>query len=60
MRLCGVPCREVGDYKVPDYKLEYGIVHSVSRPDYDHVWVEFYIPDIGWIPMESSSDDPAG
>ena len=60
MRLCGVPCRAVGDYKVPDHKLEYGILHSVSRPDYDHVWIEFYIPDVGWVPMESSSDDLPG
>ena len=60
LRLCGIPCRAVGDYKVPDYKLEYGIMHSVSQPDYDHVWIEFYIPDAGWVPMESSSDDLPG
>ena len=60
LRLCGVPCRAIGDYKVPDYKLEYGILHTVCRPDYDHVWLEFYVPGVGWIPMESSSDDLPG
>jgi transglutaminase-like putative cysteine protease len=60
LRLCGVPCRAIGDYKVPDYKLEYGILHTVCRPDYDHVWLEFYVSDMGWIPMESSSDDLPG
>jgi len=60
LRLCGVPCRAVGDFKVPDYKLEYGLLHCVSRPDYDHVWLEFYVPDVGWLPMESSSDDLPG
>ena len=60
MRLCGVPCRAVGDYKVPEYKLEYGILNSISRPDYDHVWIEFFVPDVGWVPMESSSDDLPG
>lgn len=60
MKLCRVPCRSVGDYKIPDYKLEYGILNTVCRPDYDHVWIEFYIPDIGWVPMESSSDHLTG
>ncbi|HJO94271.1 MAG TPA: transglutaminase domain-containing protein [Victivallales bacterium] len=60
LRLCGVPCRAVGDYKVPDYKLEYGILHSFCRPDYDHVWIEFYVPEVGWVPMESSSDNLPG
>ena len=60
MRLCNIPCRAVGDYKVPDYKLEWGISNTYTQPDYDHVWIEFYIPDIGWVPMESSSDDLPG
>ncbi len=54
MRLCGVPCRAVGDFKVPNYKLQYGFLRTISRPDYDHVWIEFYIPDVGWVSMESS------
>ena len=60
MRLCNIPCRAVGDYKVPDYKLEWGILNTYTQPDYDHVWIEFFIPGIGWIPMESSSDDLPG
>ncbi len=60
MRLCNIPCRAVGDYKVPDYKLEWGILNTYTQPDYDHVWIEFYIPGIGWVPMESSSDDLPG
>ena len=60
MRLCRVPCRAVGDYKIPDYKLEHGIINTVCRPDYDHVWIEFYVPDVGWVPMESSSDNLQG
>lgn len=56
MRLCGVACRPVGDFKVPEYKLRYVPVGSVCTPDYDHAWVEFYVPEVGWIPMESSSD----
>jgi hypothetical protein len=57
MRLCGVACRPVGDFKVPEYKLRYGRVGSVCTPDYDHAWVEFYVPAVGWVPMESSSDN---
>ena len=57
MRLCGVACRPVGDFKVPEYKLRYTRVGSVCTPDYDHAWVEFYVPAVGWVPMESSSDN---
>jgi hypothetical protein len=57
MRLCGVACRPVGDFKVPEYKLRYARVSSVCTPDYDHAWVEFYVPAVGWVPMESSSDN---
>jgi len=60
LKLAGIPCRQVGDYKVPEYKLEYGPVGQEAKPDYDHVWIEFWIPGAGWIPMESSSDDLPG
>ena len=33
------------------------LVGSVCTPDYDHAWVEFYVPAVGWVPMESSSDN---
>ena len=26
-------------------------------PDFNHVWMEFYLPGIGWLPMESNPDD---
>jgi Transglutaminase-like superfamily len=60
MRLCGVACRPVGDFKVPEYKLRYERIGSVCAPDYDHAWVEFYVPAVGWVPMESSSDNVPG
>jgi Transglutaminase-like superfamily len=56
MRLCGVACRPVGDFKVPEYKLRYERVNAVCTPDHDHAWVEFYEPEVGWLPIESSSD----
>ena len=27
------------------------------QPDFNHVWMEFYLPGIGWLPMESNPDD---
>jgi|SRR5579883_37214 transglutaminase-like putative cysteine protease len=53
-RLNGIPCRTVGRYKCPPY-AEYQ--HVPLQPDFNHVWLEFYIPGVGWLPMESNPDD---
>ncbi|OCQ92622.1 transglutaminase [Nostoc sp. MBR 210] len=53
-RLNGIPCRTVGRYKCPPY----GEHQKVPlQPDFNHVWLEFYIPNFGWLPMESNPDD---
>ncbi|MBW4550245.1 MAG: transglutaminase [Aphanocapsa sp. GSE-SYN-MK-11-07L] len=53
-RLNGIACRTVGRYKCPAYPDHWGIP---LQPDYNHVWLEFYIPGVGWLPMESNPDD---
>lgn len=53
-RLNGIACRTVGRYKCPPYALTR---HLPLQPDYNHVWLEFFIPGIGWLPMESNPDD---
>jgi transglutaminase-like putative cysteine protease len=53
-RLNGIACRTVGRYKCPPRPLERGLP---LEPDYNHVWMEFYLPGIGWVPMESNPDD---
>jgi transglutaminase-like putative cysteine protease len=53
-RLNGIACRTVGRYKCPPYPHQKGIP---LLPDYNHVWMEFYLPGIGWLPMESNPDD---
>lgn len=53
-RLNGIACRTVGRYKCPLQVLTFGIP---LVPDFNHVWMEFYIPNIGWLPMESNPDD---
>lgn len=53
-RLNGIACRTIGRYKCPQ-KPEMRYVPL--QPDYNHVWLEFYIPDVGWLPMESNVDD---
>ncbi len=53
-RLNGIACRTVGRYKCPAKADQ----HNVPlEPDYNHVWLEFYIPGYGWLPMESNPDD---
>jgi transglutaminase-like putative cysteine protease len=54
MRLNGIACRTVGRYKCPARADQPGIY---LEPDFNHVWIEFYIPGFGWVPMESNPDD---
>ena len=53
-RLNGIPCRTVGRYKCPPHGEQQGVP---LQPDFNHVWLEFYVPSIGWLPMESNPDD---
>ncbi|MBE9177843.1 transglutaminase [Oculatella sp. LEGE 06141] len=53
-RLNGIACRTVGRYKCPPHAEQQGFP---LQPDFNHVWIEFYIPDYGWVPMESNVDD---
>ncbi|MEY2984984.1 MAG: hypothetical protein RLZZ568_1601, partial [Cyanobacteriota bacterium] len=53
-RLNGIACRTAGRYKCPPHPLSRNLP---LEPDFNHVWFEFYIPGIGWLPMESNPDD---
>jgi hypothetical protein len=53
-RLNGIACRTIGRYKCPQHP-EYR--NLPLEPDFNHVWLEFYVPGIGWLPMESNVDD---
>ncbi|MBF2073269.1 MAG: transglutaminase [Synechococcales cyanobacterium C42_A2020_086] len=53
-RLNGIACRTVGRYKCPPDPDQKGVP---LQPDFNHVWIEFYIPGFGWFPMESNVDD---
>jgi len=53
-RLNGIACRTIGRYKcpaTPDQK------NLPLEPEFNHVWLEFYVPGTGWLPMESNVDD---
>jgi transglutaminase-like putative cysteine protease len=53
-RLNGIACRTVGRYKCPPNPLQKNLP---LQPDFNHVWMEFYLPGYGWLPMESNPDD---
>nr|MCU0536549.1 transglutaminase family protein [Hydrococcus sp. Prado102] len=53
-RLNNIACRTVGRYKCPPHPLGRNLP---LEPDFNHVWMEFYIPGFGWLPMESNPDD---
>jgi transglutaminase-like putative cysteine protease len=53
-RLNGIACRTIGRYKCPAYPDRRNLP---LQPDFNHVWLEFYVPGVGWLPMESNMDD---
>ena len=53
-RLNGIASRTVGRYKCPPQPE---LRHVPLQPDFNHVWMEFYLPGFGWLPMESNPDD---
>ncbi len=53
-RLNGIACRTVGRYKCPPHPDQHNLP---LQPDFNHVWMEFYLPGVGWLPMESNPDD---
>jgi transglutaminase-like putative cysteine protease len=53
-RLNGILCRTVGRYKCPPNGEHQRVP---LQPDFNHVWLEFYVPGMGWLPMESNPDD---
>lgn len=55
LRLNGIACRTIGRYKCPPYGDRQ---YVPLEPDFNHVWLEFYIPGLDlWLPMESNPDD---
>jgi transglutaminase-like putative cysteine protease len=53
-RLNGIACRTIGRYKCPPRPDSRNLP---LEPDFNHVWLEFYVPGVGWLPMESNVDD---
>lgn len=53
-RLNGIACRTIGRYKCPPFPDRQNLP---LEPDFNHVWLEFYLPGFGWVPMESNPDD---
>jgi transglutaminase-like putative cysteine protease len=53
-RLNGIACRTIGRYKCPAHNDRFGLP---LEPEFNHVWIEFYLPGVGWLPMESNVDD---
>ncbi len=51
-RRAGLACRVAGRYKCP-YQPWSG---APLYPDFNHVWVDLYLPGHGWVPVESNPD----
>jgi hypothetical protein len=51
-RRAGLACRVAGRYKCPYHPWSGGPLY----PDFNHVWVDLYLPGYGWVPVESNPD----
>lgn len=49
-----IPVRTAGGFKVPRFVNSQQDNRSCY---YNHTWLEVFLPDAGWVPVESSSDD---
>ncbi len=53
LRLNGIPARDSGKYSVQPETFAQNENETII---FNHSWMEFYLPTIGWIPIESSRD----
>lgn len=51
-RRAGLACRVAGRYKSPYHPWSGAPLY----PDFNHVWVDLYLPGHGWVPVESNPD----
>jgi transglutaminase-like putative cysteine protease len=51
-RRAGLACRVAGRYKSPYHPWSGGPLY----PDFNHVWVDLFLPGYGWVPVESNPD----
>jgi transglutaminase-like putative cysteine protease len=56
LRIQGIPARKVTGYLISDssdFRPSIGYTRTFTYPDFlGHAWVEYYIPNIGWISCE--------
>ena len=53
LRLNGIPARDSGKYSC---QSEIFTQYENETMAFNHSWLEFYLPEIGWIPIEGSRD----
>jgi transglutaminase-like putative cysteine protease len=51
-RNAGLACRVAGRYKSPYHPWSGAPLY----PDFNHVWVDLFLPGYGWVPVESNPD----
>lgn len=58
-RLYGVPARYAVGYKIEpsDFQLEKGVYRAYVTDEAAHAWVEIFVKDYGWVPVEVTPQD---
>lgn len=58
-RLYGVPARYAAGYKIEpsDFQLEKGVYKAYVTDEAAHAWVEIFVKDFGWVPVEVTPQD---
>lgn len=56
-KLNKIPIRKCGNYQIPAYQIQPGVKFSFLASDFERIWLEFYVPDLGWVPLDFSVGD---
>jgi hypothetical protein len=56
-KLNKIPIRKCGNYQVPTYQIQPGVRASFLAQDCERIWLQFYVPNLGWVPLDFSAGD---
>jgi hypothetical protein len=56
-KLNKIPIEKCGNYQVPIYQIQPGVRSAFLSQDCERTWLQFYLPNLGWVPLDFSVSD---